>query len=187
VPSERLQQHLAEFVCDNFEPKFPDADLMALFTTLGAVSRPAGAAIRRWLDGPPNDVNVAWSRGRAMLAVSADNLEVFEYDSEFKSYQKPNHMFADLLVPLEEKVKDPLIFFLAQDNGPGAVVSQLEDANAWIVSLGRPYGLGEVVGAIGYVLECQDVDANSPWFARILTEHMLDPEDPAFRRIVRRA
>lgn len=120
-----------------------------------------------------------------MLAVSADDLEVFEYDSKFKSYREHNHVFADLLVPLGEKAKDPLIFFIAQDNSPGAVVSHLEDANAWIVSLGRPYGFGEVVGAIGYVLECQDVDAGSPWFARILTEHMVDPEDPAFRRIVR--
>lgn len=29
--------------------------------------------------------------------------------------------------------------------------------------------------------------ADSPWFAQILTEHMLDPEDRASRRIVGRA
>ncbi len=184
LPSDRLWQHLDEYVCDNFEPKFADAELMAFLMSLSGAGDAVAAAVARWLQGPPNDVTIKWRRGNAMLCVSADNLEEFEVDSEFKSYAEPNHMFADLLVPLNGKLQDPIIFFLAQANSPGVGVSRIENPAAWIVSLGRPYSFGEVVGAIGYLLERQDVNADSTWFARLLADHMLDPGDPAFRRIV---
>jgi hypothetical protein len=122
-----------------------------------------------------------------MLSVSADNLEVFEGDSKFKSYAESNHIFADLLGPLDGKLQHPMMFFLAQANSPSVGVSRIENPDAWIVSLGRPYSFGEVVGAIGHVLERQDVNAHSAWFARPLADHMVDPTDPAFRRIVDRA
>jgi hypothetical protein len=142
------------------------------------------AAVTRWLAGPPNDVKMDWWRGRAMLSVSADDLEVFERDSQFKSYAENNHLFADLLVPLGDKLRDPIVMFLAQINAPGAGVSRIEDPSVWILSLGRPYGFGEVVGAISYVLEHQHVNAGSHWFTSKLEEHKLDPDDPAFRAIV---
>jgi hypothetical protein len=184
LPSRLLWRHLDEYVCDNFGPKFANADLMAFFTALGTADHPVAAAVTRWLQGPPNDVTIEWHRGNAMLSVSADNLKAFEHDSKFKSYAEFNHMFADLLVPLDDKLQDPMMFFLAQANSPGVSVSRIENPDTWILSLGRPYSFGEVVGAIGHVLEQQDVNANSAWFTRRLTDHMVDPRDPAFRRIV---
>lgn len=188
---EDYTTHLDTFICENFEPNFfsswgPDVQILQpLFDQL-ANSELSGIseATLRWLSGPPNDVNVQTSRGMAMLSVSEDDLESFEHEKEFKSYEGSNHMFADLLVPVSKDIKIPIIFFLSRNNSPGTNIIELMNPTCIVISLGLPYSFSEVSAAISFALGKQDVKVIGNWFRTILENQDLDPEDPAFENIV---
>ena len=67
----------------------------------------------------PSDTYMGTDRGMAMIMLSDDGLESFEGDSKFKNYEGNNHLFADLLVPWSDKIKNPIIFWLAKKNVRG--------------------------------------------------------------------
>lgn len=157
--------------------------MIDLFEALARTDHPVAGPLARWSSGSAPDVQVN-DAGRALLAVSSDGLDLFRDDDRYRSYEIGNGVFADILGPLDADLPEPIVFFLAAGNQPGVIVDRLAAPLVWIVSLGEPYGFGETAYAIAHILDRQGIRRDADWFAGILTEHGLDPADPAWRSIV---
>jgi hypothetical protein len=145
-------------------------------TSLAGADHPVGRALTRRLNGAGPDVRVDNDRS-VMLSVSADHLESFRHESSFG-------VFADILGPLDNEMREQLVFFMARDNVPGVFVDRLAVPPAWILSIGQPYSFGDLVGAIAYVLQSQGIKRGADCFASNLRDHGLDPGDPSFSSIL---
>ncbi len=110
---------------------------------------------------------VRTNRGTAMIMLSDDALATFEHDSEYKDYEVSNHMFADLLVPSSSKVKNPIIFWLAEHNPAGCkyhfVTIPIEHH---VIQLGNSYSLDGVVASLAEALRFEKVKIVAAWFFR---------------------
>jgi hypothetical protein len=115
----------------------------------------------------PSDTHMRTDRGMAMIMLSDDGLATFEGDSEFKNYNGNNHRFADLLVPISNKIKNPIIFWLARKNPPGCkYILETQPIVHHILQLGRSYSLEGVIICLAKALKYENVRIISPWFFR---------------------
>ncbi|MFC1639222.1 hypothetical protein ACFL3B_00495 [Gemmatimonadota bacterium] len=141
------------------------------------------AAIGRWLNGPPNDVAVAVSRGSAMLSVAENDLKTFEHDSQLKGYTESNHIFADLLVPCDEK-SIPILFWLSTTNSQGVHLIHLEEPRAFVIALGPGYSFGDLCSCVASALSSQSVALDAKWFVTVLQRNGVNPKHAEFASIV---
>lgn len=125
-----------------------------------------GSSIRNFVN-VPSDSRMRTYRGMAMIMLSDNDLPSFEVDSEYKNYADSNHMFADLLVPLSSKVKNPIVFWLAEKNPAGCKYHYvIAPIIHHVIQLGRSYSLEEVISSLAEVLKYENVKIISPWFFR---------------------
>ena len=119
----------------------------------------------------PSDTDMLIYRGMAMLMLSNNDLPSFEVDSKYKNYYSRNHMFADLLVPISSKVKNPIIFWLAKDN-PRGNTYHLETSPIihHVIQLGDSYSLEGVISSLAKALRYENVQVISPWFFRAVKQ-----------------
>ncbi|MBH5397264.1 hypothetical protein HZZ13_05580 [Bradyrhizobium sp. CNPSo 4010] len=159
----------------------PSAEFCEILRQVSAAQiGPLSDAIDRLFAGSATDVT-AHTRP-TWVSVSEEGLPAFEFDSEFKSYKDSNHIFADFLGGVT--LPRPFVVHLSWANAPGARVTLIPERDIPIIALGKPYSLADVVGAISYVLQQQNVTVVSPWFRGKLRTYGIDPDDPSFKNIV---
>ncbi len=159
--------------CEHFEPEiiylnYKGVERESYLTLVENLKKSPliGSSIRNFVN-VPSDSHMSTGRGMAMLMLSDNDLPIFEGDSEYKNYSGGNHMFADLLVPISSKVKNPIIFWLAKNNPPGSkyhcVTSPIIHH---VIQLGDSYSLEEVISSLAEALRYEKVQVISPWFFR---------------------
>ena len=116
----------------------------------------------------PSSVPVKMGRGRAMIEVGNG----FEFDDELRSYTSPsNHVFADLLVPLGDKFKVPLIFWL-DPKFPKALFYRyhIGPEPHRVLFVGPGYSFKEIVSAVSNMIKEEGLESPN-WFQKFLNDN----------------
>ncbi len=157
--------------CEHFEPEIVDLNYKGvkreLYLTLVENLKKSPLIGRSILNfvRVPSDSHLSTGRGLAMIMLSDNDLPSFEGDSVYKNYSGSNHRFADLLVPISSKVKNPIIFWLAENNPQGSKYCHITvPIIHHVIQLGNPYTLEGVISSLSEALKNESVHIISPWF-----------------------
>lgn len=115
----------------------------------------------------PSASQMRFGRGTAMIELSDDNLPSFEGDDEYKDYGGSNHRFADLLVPMSQEVRRPVVFWLAKKHSSGArYLFANQSIEHHVIQLGNPYQLEQVLYCLARALKAEGIVSINAWFVR---------------------